>query len=71
MAENLALVPLTKGSAVASGLSFIFRWAYDRRRSGSYCSHSTGGSVRDDEVIKSADDANLTMAFTGIRHFRH
>jgi len=27
--------------------------------------------MRDDEVIKSADDANLAMAFTGIRHFRH
>ena len=30
-----------------------------------------GGSVKDDEVIKAADDANLAMAFTSIRHFRH
>jgi len=30
-----------------------------------------GGSLRDEEVIKAADDADLTMAFTGIRHFRH
>jgi phosphoribosylaminoimidazolecarboxamide formyltransferase/IMP cyclohydrolase len=30
-----------------------------------------GGSIRDDEVIKAADEAGLTMAFTGIRHFRH
>ena len=30
-----------------------------------------GGSIRDDDVIKAADDAGLAMAFTGMRHFRH
>ena len=30
-----------------------------------------GGSVRDDEVIKAADDAGIAMVFTGTRHFRH
>jgi phosphoribosylaminoimidazolecarboxamide formyltransferase / IMP cyclohydrolase len=30
-----------------------------------------GGSVRDDEVVKAADENNVTMVFTGIRHFRH
>src|SRR4030095_7322732 len=30
-----------------------------------------GGSVRDPEVIAAADGRNLTMAFTGVRHFRH
>jgi phosphoribosylaminoimidazolecarboxamide formyltransferase/IMP cyclohydrolase len=30
-----------------------------------------GGSIRDDEVIKAADKANIAMVFTGIRHFRH
>ena len=30
-----------------------------------------GGSVKDDEVIKAADDAGISMVFTGIRHFRH
>jgi phosphoribosylaminoimidazolecarboxamide formyltransferase/IMP cyclohydrolase len=30
-----------------------------------------GGSIRDDEVIAAADDAGLTMVFTGRRHFRH
>jgi phosphoribosylaminoimidazolecarboxamide formyltransferase/IMP cyclohydrolase len=30
-----------------------------------------GGSVRDEEVIKAADDHNVAMVFTGIRHFRH
>jgi len=30
-----------------------------------------GGSVRDEEVIKAADDHGVAMVFTGIRHFRH
>jgi phosphoribosylaminoimidazolecarboxamide formyltransferase / IMP cyclohydrolase len=30
-----------------------------------------GGSVRDDEVIRVADDLDLVMAYTGTRHFRH
>jgi phosphoribosylaminoimidazolecarboxamide formyltransferase/IMP cyclohydrolase len=30
-----------------------------------------GGSMRDDEVIKAADEAGLAMVMTGFRHFRH
>ena len=30
-----------------------------------------GGSVRDDDVIKAADEAGVAMVFTGMRHFRH
>ncbi len=30
-----------------------------------------GGSIRDDEVIKAADEAGVAMVFTGMRHFRH
>jgi phosphoribosylaminoimidazolecarboxamide formyltransferase / IMP cyclohydrolase len=30
-----------------------------------------GGSIRDEEVIKAADDAGIAMVFTGIRHFKH
>ena len=30
-----------------------------------------GGSIRDDEVIEAADDADIAMVFTGMRHFRH
>lgn len=30
-----------------------------------------GGSVRDDEVIKTANEKNITMLFTGIRNFKH
>lgn len=30
-----------------------------------------GGSIRDSEVIKAADEAGIAMIFTGVRHFRH
>lgn len=30
-----------------------------------------GGSIRDDESIKTADEFNIAMIFTGIRHFKH
>ena len=30
-----------------------------------------GGSVKDDEVIEAAESNNLTMTFTGVRHFKH
>ena len=30
-----------------------------------------GGSIRDEDVIKAADEAGLAMVFTGMRHFRH
>jgi phosphoribosylaminoimidazolecarboxamide formyltransferase/IMP cyclohydrolase len=30
-----------------------------------------GGSIRDEDSIKAADTHNISMVFTGIRHFRH
>ena len=30
-----------------------------------------GGSIKDDEVIEAADNAGISMVFTGVRHFRH
>jgi phosphoribosylaminoimidazolecarboxamide formyltransferase/IMP cyclohydrolase len=30
-----------------------------------------GGSVRDEEVIRAANEHDVAMVFTGIRHFRH
>ena len=30
-----------------------------------------GGSVRDPEVIRAADERGIAMVFTGVRHFRH
>ena len=73
MAENLSLdFPLTKGSAVASDAFFPFSdGLMVAAEAGATAIIQPGGSMRDEEVIKAADDANLTMAFTGIRHFRH
>ena len=30
-----------------------------------------GGSIRDQEVIAAADERNIAMAFTSVRHFKH
>jgi len=30
-----------------------------------------GGSIRDEEIIQAADEADIAMIFTGMRHFRH
>ena len=30
-----------------------------------------GGSIKDDEVIRAADENKLSMTFTGVRHFKH
>ena len=30
-----------------------------------------GGSVKDEDVVKAADEYKIAMAFTGIRHFKH
>jgi phosphoribosylaminoimidazolecarboxamide formyltransferase/IMP cyclohydrolase len=30
-----------------------------------------GGSLRDEEVIRAADEHGIAMVFTGTRHFRH
>ena len=30
-----------------------------------------GGSIKDKEVIKACDEHGISMAFTGMRHFRH
>jgi len=30
-----------------------------------------GGSVRDEEVIKAADEHNMSLLFSGVRHFNH
>jgi len=30
-----------------------------------------GGSIRDDEVIEKAEEAGISLLFTGMRHFRH
>ncbi len=38
---------------------------------GATCAIQPGGSVRDEEVIAAADERDMAMVFTGIRHFKH
>jgi len=64
--------PLTIGSAAASDAFFPFPdGLLAVAEAGATAVIQPGGSIRDDEVIKAADEAGLTMAFTGMRHFRH
>jgi len=64
--------PMTVGSAAASDAFFPFAdGLLAVAEAGATAVIQPGGSIRDDEVIKAADDAGLTMAFTSMRHFRH
>ena len=61
-----------RGSAVASDAFFPFRDGLDAlAATGARCVVQPGGSVRDAEVIAAADEHDLAMVFTGVRHFRH
>lgn len=61
-----------KGSAMASDAFFPFRDNVDKAaEAGVTGIIQPGGSIKDEEVIKAADEHNIAMVFTGIRHFRH
>ncbi|MEP6699349.1 MAG: bifunctional phosphoribosylaminoimidazolecarboxamide formyltransferase/IMP cyclohydrolase [Verrucomicrobiota bacterium] len=60
------------GSAVASDAFFPFPdGLLAAADAGATCAIQPGGSVRDAEVIAAADERNMAMIFTGVRHFRH
>ncbi len=60
------------GSAAASDAFFPFRDGLDVVvDAGATCVIQPGGSMRDEEVIAAADERDVAMAFTGVRHFRH
>ncbi len=64
--------PATQGSVVASDAFFPFAdGLLVAIEAGATAVIQPGGSVRDDEVIKAADEHNVAMVFTGTRHFRH
>ena len=66
-----AQLPLEE-SVLASDAFFPFRDGIDEAaKHGIVAVIQPGGSVRDEEVIAAADEHNLTMVFTGIRHFKH
>jgi phosphoribosylaminoimidazolecarboxamide formyltransferase/IMP cyclohydrolase len=61
-----------KRSAVASDAFFPFPdGLIAAAEAGATCAIQPGGSVRDKEVIAAADERDMSMIFTGIRHFRH
>ena len=61
-----------RGSVVASDAFFPFRDGLDAvAEAGATAVIHPGGSLRDDEVLAAADERNMAMVFTGLRHFRH
>ncbi|MCC6778508.1 MAG: bifunctional phosphoribosylaminoimidazolecarboxamide formyltransferase/IMP cyclohydrolase [Hyphomicrobiales bacterium] len=71
-AEAGLAAPLTKGSVVASDAFFPFAdGLLVAVEAGATAVIQPGGSMRDDEVIKAADDHGVAMVLTGTRHFRH
>lgn len=66
--ENLEV----KGSVMASDAFFPFRDGIDAAAAaGIKAVIQPGGSMRDAEVIAAADEHDIAMVFTGVRHFRH
>lgn len=71
LAEMKAILPI-KGCVMASDAFFPFRDGLDAAaRAGITAVIQPGGSIRDEEVIKAADEHGMAMIFTGMRHFRH
>jgi phosphoribosylaminoimidazolecarboxamide formyltransferase / IMP cyclohydrolase len=61
-----------KGCVMASDAFFPFRDSIDAAAErGIRAIIQPGGSIRDKEVIQAADEHNIAMVFTGIRHFKH
>ncbi len=61
-----------KGSVAASDAFFPFRDGLDViADAGATAVIQPGGSMRDDEVIAAANERNVAMVITGMRHFRH
>jgi phosphoribosylaminoimidazolecarboxamide formyltransferase/IMP cyclohydrolase len=66
--ENLQVV----GSVMASDAFFPFRDGIDAAaKAGITAVVQPGGSQKDQEVIDAANEANIAMVFTGMRHFWH
>jgi phosphoribosylaminoimidazolecarboxamide formyltransferase / IMP cyclohydrolase len=66
-----AQLPLA-GTVLASDAFFPFRDGLDEAaKAGITAVIQPGGSVRDEEVIAAANEHNIAMVFTGMRHFKH
>ena len=71
LATMKAQMPV-KGCVMASDAFFPFRDGLDAAaQTGITAVIQPGGSIRDAEVIKAADEHGMAMILTGMRHFRH
>jgi phosphoribosylaminoimidazolecarboxamide formyltransferase / IMP cyclohydrolase len=71
LAAMKAQLPV-KGCVMASDAFFPFRDGLDAAaQAGITAVIQPGGSIRDAEVVKAADEHGLAMIMTGMRHFRH
>jgi len=71
LAAMKAQMPV-KGCVMASDAFFPFRDGLDAAaQAGITAVIQPGGSIRDAEIIKAADEQGLAMLMTGMRHFRH
>lgn len=71
LAEMKANLPI-KGCVMASDAFFPFRDGLDAAvKAGVTAVIQPGGSIRDEEVVKAADEQDVAMVLTGMRHFRH
>ncbi|MDT8316610.1 MAG: bifunctional phosphoribosylaminoimidazolecarboxamide formyltransferase/IMP cyclohydrolase [bacterium] len=61
-----------KGTVMSSDAFFPFRDGIDAAaEAGATAIIQPGGSIRDEEIIAAADEHDMAMVFTGIRHFKH
>jgi phosphoribosylaminoimidazolecarboxamide formyltransferase/IMP cyclohydrolase len=61
-----------KGTVVASDAFFPFAdGLLEAVSAGATAVIQPGGSIRDEEVIRAADENGIAMVFTGVRHFKH
>jgi phosphoribosylaminoimidazolecarboxamide formyltransferase/IMP cyclohydrolase len=65
-------IPDAKGCVMSSDAFFPFRDGIDEAvKAGITAVIQPGGSMRDQEVIDAANEHNIAMVFTGMRHFKH
>ena len=70
--EKKAWIATQTGVTVGSDAFFPFGDNVERARKSGVCYIAEpGGSIRDDNVIETADKYNIAMAFTGMRLFHH
>ncbi len=71
LAAMKAQMPV-KGCVMASDAFFPFRDGLDAAaQAGITAVIQPGGSIRDQEIVKAADEHGIAMIMTGMRHFRH